>query len=70
MNKPIFSIAGIVCMLMLAACDNTYTPSAHHQADASTGSLLSGTDTGVNPNGSGSDPSISSNRGAPGGGGH
>ncbi len=67
MNRSIFSIA---CMLALAACDNTYTPSAHHQADASTGSLLSGTDTGANLNGSGGDPSISSNRGASSGGGH
>ena len=70
MNEPIFRIAGAVCLLALAACDNTYTPSAHHRADASTGSLLSGTDTGADTNASGGDPSISSNRGVPSGGGH
>ena len=67
--KTTVSVAGAVCLLALAACDNTYTPSAHHgDADAATGSRLSGTDTGANTNASGDDPSISSNRGAPSGG--
>lgn len=55
---------GIGCLAGLAACDSTYTPSAHHHDDASTGSLLSGTDTGVNPNGSMNDPSLRSNFGS------
>ena len=51
-------------LFALAACDTgPYDPAAHHQADASTGSLLSGTDTGVNANGSVADPSISNNFG-------
>ncbi len=54
-----------VCLLALAGCDNTYTPSAHHQAEASTGSLLSGTDTGANGNGGTNDPSIRGNAGGP-----
>ena len=70
MNTSIFSVAGAACLLALAACDNTYTPSAHRDAETATGSRLSGTDTGANTNASGDDPSISSNRGAPSGGGH
>ena len=69
MNSMIAEAASVVFLLALAACDNTYTPSAHHQADASTGSLLSGTDTGVNAHGGVGDPSITNNAGGPGGGG-
>ncbi len=60
-----------VCLLALAGCDSTYTPSVHHEAEASTGSRLSGIDTGVSTNGA-SDPSITNNAGGPGGagGGH
>ena len=52
-----------VCLslLCLAACDNTYTPGAHRGDQASTGSLLSGTDTGANTGGNTNDPSITSN---------
>ena len=64
MNKIIAGAVSIACLLGLAACDATYTPSAHHQDDASTGSLLSGTDTGVNPNSGMSDPSVRSNSGS------
>ena len=59
--------------LALSACDTgPYNPSARHQADSSTGSMLSGADTGVNNNGSLSDTSIGSNKGfgAPGHGGN
>ena len=59
MNKAYTTVRCALCLLMLAGCDNTYTPSLHHQADASTGSRLQGTDTGVNPSGSiGGAPSI------------
>ena len=65
MMKTIFAAALCIAGLFgLAACDSTYTPSAHRHDDASTGSLLSGTDTGVNPNGSMNDPSIKSNFGS------
>ncbi|WP_428374834.1 hypothetical protein [Lichenicoccus sp.] len=64
MNKVIAGVASIACLLSVAACDNTYTPSAHHQDAASTGSLLSGTDTGANPNGTMNDPSLKSNFGS------
>lgn len=70
MNGTIAGTASLVCLLALAACDNSYTPSAHHQADASTGSLLSGTDTGVNANGGVNDPSITNNAGGAAAGGH
>ncbi len=63
-NKVIAGVLGIACLLGVAGCDNTYTPSAHHQDDASTGSLLSGTDTGVNPNTGLNDPSVKSNFGS------
>ena len=68
-RTPITGAAIVVCMLALAGCDNTYTPSTHHQANASTGSLLSGTDTGANANGA-NDPSITSNAGGAAAGGH
>jgi hypothetical protein len=64
MNKVVAGAVGIACLLGVAACDNTYTPSAHHQDNASTGSLLSGTDTGVNPNTGMNDPSVKSNFGS------
>lgn len=70
MNKVVAGLAGVACLLGVVACDNTYTPSAHHQDSASTGSMLSGTDTGVNANGNSNDPSITSNLGGAGGGGH
>ena len=69
MNGMIAAAAGIVCLLAVAGCDNTYTPSAHHQADVSTGTRLSGTDTGVSPSGGVNDPAINANPGGPGGGG-
>lgn len=63
MMNPVMVAA--LLSLPLAACDaGSYNPSAHRQDDASTGSLLSGTDTGANGNGSISDPSIRSNTGA------
>lgn len=64
-------VAGIVCLSGVSGCDNTYTPSAHHQEAASTGSLLSGTDTGLSTNGM-NDGSIKSNAGSASGegGGH
>lgn len=38
---------------VLCACDTgPYDPSAHRHADASTGSMLSGADTGTEQNGS------------------
>ena len=70
MNGTIARAAGVVCLLVLVGCDNTYTPSAHHQASASTGSLLSGTDTGANANGGVNDPSITNNAGGAAAGGH
>lgn len=63
-NKVVAVMAGLVCLFGVAACDDTYTPSMHHQEAASTGSMLSGTDTGVNGNGMG-DASIKSNAGGP-----
>lgn len=62
----------LVLPLLAAACDaGPYDPSAHHHSeDASTGSLLPGTDTGVNPNGGVGDPSIRSSIGAGAPGGH
>ncbi len=53
-------------LFALAACDTVpYNPSAYHQTDATTGSLLSGTDTGVSQNGNiGDNPSISTNAGS------
>ncbi len=67
---PIRTMSGAFLLLFaLAACDaGPYDPSAHRQADASTGSLLSGTDTGANGNGSLNDPSIRSNFAGPAGG--
>ncbi|NPD65382.1 hypothetical protein HN018_17190 [Lichenicola cladoniae] len=65
MKSIIAGTIGIVCLLGITACDNTYTPSMHHQDAASTGSMLSGTDTGVNANGNTNDPSITSNLGGP-----
>ncbi len=57
---------GIALLFGLSACDTgSYTPSAHHDAEASTGSLLSGTDTGANGNGNFNDPSIRSNYSGP-----
>ncbi len=63
MNKVIVIAAGCACLLGIAGCDNTYTPGMHHQDTASTGSMLSGTDTGVNANGNTNNPSITSNLG-------
>ena len=59
MNKAVAGVCGALCFLALAGCDDTYTPSAHHQVDASTGSRLQGTDTGADASGSTGDPSIS-----------
>ncbi len=70
MNGMIGGTASLIGLLALGGCDNTYTPSAHHQAAASTGSLLSGTDTGANANGGVNDPSITSNAGGAAAGGH
>ena len=65
LNKIAVAAAGVM-LASLAACDTgPYTPSAHRDAEASTGSMLSGTDTGVNANGSMNDPSIRSNFGGP-----
>ena len=64
MYRVFAGLVSIGCLLGVAACDNTYTPSAHHHDDASTGSLLSGTDTGVNPNTGLNDPSVKSNFGS------
>lgn len=66
MNKVIAGVAAVACMLAVAACDNTYTPSMHHQEAASTGSMLSGTETGVGPGNGTNSPSINSNAGGPG----
>ena len=64
--KPAVAAAGIALLSSLAACDTgPYTPSAHHQAEASTGSMLSGTDTGANGNGNLNDPSVRSNFSGP-----
>lgn len=63
MNKAIVIATGLTCLLNIAGCDNTYTPGAHHQDSASTGSMLSGTDTGVDANASTNNPSITSNLG-------
>lgn len=70
MNKAIMIAACFGCVLGLSACDNTYTPGIHHQEAASTGSMLSGTDTGVDANGNTNNPSITSNLGTSRGGGH
>ena len=67
MNKITVGIAGTACLLTLAACDSTYTPGMHGADAAQTGSLLSGSDTGANPNGGIGDPSISTNGHSPGG---
>ena len=61
-SKIIASAAGAACLLALAACDTTYTPGAHHFAgDASTGSHLSDTDTGVGANTGLDTPSLTTN---------
>ena len=63
------AVAGTVLLFGLAACDTgPYTPSAHRNAEASTGSMLSGTDTGANGSGNLNDPSIRSNFAGPAGG--
>ena len=62
-SKIVAGVIGAACLLSVSACDSTYTPGAHHSEAASTGSLLSGTDTGANGNGGISDPSINSNTG-------
>jgi len=57
MTLPIRSLLLLVaaCSLQtLSGCDaGPYTPGAHRSADVSTGSMLSGTDTGANDNGLG-----------------
>ncbi len=68
-TKIAVAAASVVMLTGLAACDaGPYTPSAHRDAEASTGSMLSGTDTGVNANGNMNDPSIRSNFAGPAGG--
>ncbi len=57
----------MVLPLIVAACGTgSYDPSAHHRADAPTGSMLSGTDTGSIGD-DGHDPSIRSNQSVTGG---
>jgi hypothetical protein len=63
MNHALVIAAGLCCLAGLAGCDTSYTPGAHHQDAASTGSMLSGTDTGVNADGNTNNPSITSNLG-------
>ncbi|MGI4794929.1 MAG: hypothetical protein ACRYG8_12815 [Janthinobacterium lividum] len=64
-NHVIARVVGVVSLLGAAACDNTYTPSAHHQEAASTGSMLSGVDTGSDGTGTMNNPSLTSNYGGP-----
>ena len=63
---PLFAATGLQ---ILAGCDaGPYTPNAHRSSDASTGSMLSGTDTGANDNGLGDASLRNLNQsGAPGG---
>ena len=65
-TKTMTGGAAFLLLFALAACDSgPYDPSAHRRADAPTGSLLSGTDTGVDQNGNiGGNPSISTNAGS------
>lgn len=69
MIKLFASTMVIVLPLALSGCDTgTYTPSAHRSADASTGSMLSGVDTGMDPGTGLSNPSVRSNSTHPAGG--
>ncbi len=64
MTKPISIITLFALTMLMSACSTgPYDPAAHHHADTSTGSMLSGTDAGTNPNGSFGDPGIRSNAG-------
>ena len=61
-------LASAISLLILSSCDNTYTPSAHRSADASTGSMLSGVDTGMDPGTDLNNPSLRNNNTHPAGG--
>ena len=51
MIKVFLSAAVVILPLVVSGCDlGPYTPSTHHHADTSTGSMLSGTDTSANLN--------------------
>ena len=62
MLKPIATVTLVA--ISVSACDaGPYDRTARHDDGASTGSLLSGTDTGVNANGAISNTGIGSNKG-------
>ncbi|MCQ8279484.1 hypothetical protein NFI95_13645 [Acetobacteraceae bacterium KSS8] len=69
MSRFVFSALTACALAMLAGCDGgPYDPAQHHAfSDSSTGSLLSGTDTGEHDGTT--DPALSANGagGAPGG---
>ena len=63
MIKPWHAIA-LLLPLAIAGCDSgPYDPSAHRHTDSSTGSLLSGADTGANLNDRMADPSFAGHAG-------
>ncbi|MCQ8242400.1 hypothetical protein [Rhizosaccharibacter radicis] len=65
MTKPINLLLLAGALFSLGACENAFTVTGnHHQEDASTGSHLSGSDTGMDASQGMSDPSLRNVAGA------
>ncbi len=62
MIKLLLSSAFLMLPLAISGCDRgPYDPSAHHHADASTGTMLSGHESGADVNANMNNPSTRSN---------